>query len=290
MKSLAWLAGLAVSWMAGPAAAQSVKVYSELRRLGPDGTIVDPDDGGRPREVLSPAVARNAYISMMIAVEAPEQGSFTLYVSENPEGGIKPTLYRLEHTQAGKHVLPDKLTKLPLPYTASISGLSSLQRHHTFWLDIWVPPDAPVRRMRVEVQMAYASSWFIYPMEFRVQSTVIPSFDKPSGLLAVPAGPAQDTAGLAIWAYLCNRSEPAAQTAETVRHFIARNASQDVSLARSLEKMHGRQALEAGILHILTSADPKTLCAMKPSAFTLGYESAERYLLIRDFLYRLALK
>lgn len=284
------LAGLAVLWIADPAKAQSVKLYSEFRRIGPEGRIVDPDDGGRPREILSPAVARNAYISFFMAVEAPPSGSFTLYVSENPEGGIKPTLYRVEYSKFGQHVLPDKLTKVPLPFVSPVSGLNWLQRHHAFWLDIWVPPNAPIRRMRVEVQMAYGTSWFIYPMEFRVQSIVIPSFDKPSGSLAAPAAPAQDTAALAMLNYICNRSEPGSESVESVRHFIARNASQDVALARALEKIHGRQALEAGILHILATVDPKTLCNTKPSAFTLGYEQAERYLGIRDFLYRLAVK
>jgi len=272
------------------AAAQSVRVYTEFRRLGPDGAVIEADQGGRPREILSPALPRNAFTSYRILVEAPPNKQFTMYVGQNPDDVVKPTLYREEHQKVGNLLLPERLRKVTLPYTSPLAETAA-GRPVTFWLDIWVPPNAPVRRMRFEVQMNYGSEWFIYPMELRIESTVIPSFDKPSGGLAPQNAPAQDTALLALHQYLCGKPETKTEISETVRGFILRNASQDVALARSLEKKPGRTAVEASILPILGYGDVKAWCASRtPQNLTLGAESAERYLQIRDSLYHLAVQ
>ena len=258
--------------------------------MGPDGSAVEPDQGGRPREILSPAVPRNAFTSLRILAEGPPNKAFTLYVGQNPEDAVKPTLYREEYQKTGNLVLPERLRKVSLPYTTPIAEVAA-GRPTTFWLDIWVPPNAPLRRIRFEIQMNYGNEWFIYPMELRIESVVVQSFDKPSGSLAPPASPAQDTALLALYQYLCGKPESKPETGETVRGFILRNASQDVALARSLEKKPGRDAVEAGILPVLGYGDTKSWCASRtPQNLTLGSENAERYLQIRDSLYRLAVQ
>ena len=52
------------------AAAQTVTVYSEFTRIDPFGDVVRADPGAKPpREILSPAIPRNAVSSFHIVVE-----------------------------------------------------------------------------------------------------------------------------------------------------------------------------------------------------------------------------
>src|ERR1017187_5385935 len=52
------------------AAAQTVTVYSEFTRVDPFGQVVRADRGANePREILSPAIARNALSSFHVVVE-----------------------------------------------------------------------------------------------------------------------------------------------------------------------------------------------------------------------------
>src|ERR1700735_5555602 len=49
-----------------PLAAQSVKIYSEVQRIDPFGQIVPIDRSDHPREILSPALLRNAHSTFHI--------------------------------------------------------------------------------------------------------------------------------------------------------------------------------------------------------------------------------
>ena len=54
---------------AGALCAQTVQVYSELAQLNDAGEVVAP---ANPREILSPAAARNAFSSFQIAIQVPK--------------------------------------------------------------------------------------------------------------------------------------------------------------------------------------------------------------------------
>ena len=119
-----------------------VRVYSELRRIGPEGAPVEPDSIGRPREILSPALPRQAFTSFRIVVSAPTGKHFTLFLGENPENVLQTTLYRESWTQVGKAWIPDGLQKVAAPYTGRIPdpGMGPEQQTvQSFWLDVYTP-------------------------------------------------------------------------------------------------------------------------------------------------------
>src|ERR1700686_3004597 len=76
--------------------AQSIEVYSEFQRVDPFGRIVAADRAETPREILSPAVARNGFASFHVAVSVPPQTNYFLYVVTNPVNACRVALYR-EH-------------------------------------------------------------------------------------------------------------------------------------------------------------------------------------------------
>jgi len=64
--------------LAGPVHPQSLRVLSEFQRVDPFGDVVAVDRTVNPREILSPAVARNAFASFHVAVSVPEREPFEL--------------------------------------------------------------------------------------------------------------------------------------------------------------------------------------------------------------------
>lgn len=109
-----------------------------------------------PREILSPAIARNAYSSFQVVVDVPQGTSYQLYVAQNPENSVEVTLYR----ENG-----DKLERVQQP----VSGNST----QVFWMDLWTARDAPVERIKVEPQLHVNNDWVIYPMEARVMNATV---------------------------------------------------------------------------------------------------------------------
>src|SRR5262249_19535728 len=75
---------LAALACAGLSRAQSLAVYSELQRPDPFGQIVAADRGASPREILSPAAPRNGFVSFHIAVTAPTNTNYFLYIVTSP--------------------------------------------------------------------------------------------------------------------------------------------------------------------------------------------------------------
>jgi hypothetical protein len=129
---------------------QPLRVYSEFAQIDPTGRVTAPAE---PREILSPAIARNAFSSFQVVVDVPRGTSFQLYVAQNPENAVEVTLYR----ETG-----DKLEKVQQP----VSGTGT----QVFWMDLWTARDAPVARIKVEPQLHVNNDWVIYPMEARVVS------------------------------------------------------------------------------------------------------------------------
>jgi hypothetical protein len=260
--------------------AQSVKVYSEFQRIGPDGAVIAADRQERSREILSPAVARNAYASYHVVLSAPAGAAFTLHFAQNPDNAVHATFYREIHDAAG---VPDRLERIELPLESKIDeGGRSL----VLWMDLWVDADAPVRRVRVEPQVWIGDRWIIYPMEVRVFPNIVPESVKDSAELPPASAPADAFALGPLRAMLCGPGEPAATPGPTIRRMIHRNARQDAALAGAFAKVLGREtvakrlATEAGI------PDLEAWCSAERSARPPGAAGPEWYLKLRDRLVR----
>jgi hypothetical protein len=211
-------------------AAQSVRLYSEFRRIDPFGKVVAVDAGGNPREILSPAVARNAWASYHVAVTLPPGKAFELYVQQNPDNVVQPVLYR----EVPENSVPDKLEPVALP----AGGTSSYAKPvFCYWLDLFVPARVTPGRIRVEVQLFADERWIIYPVELRIQSATVPEWKLTNA--ALPAAlERSDTAVLGPWraAYCGTPETPEPVGNLTIRGLIRRNALQDVALAAGRSK------------------------------------------------------
>lgn len=216
---------LAVLFLPALLGAQSVRVYSEFRRIDPSGSIVAADRGGTPREILSPSVARNAYASYHVVVSLPPGKAFELHLAQNPENSVRTSLYR----EIQESSIPDRLDLLAPP----ASGRSSeTERVFCYWLDLWIPAEARPGRIRVEAQLHTDDRWIIYPMELRITAARVPDI-RPRPAALPPIDSRSDTAVYGPWrAAFCGSPEtPAPAGPVTIRSLIRRNALQDVALA-----------------------------------------------------------
>lgn len=229
--------------LAAGAQAQSVRIYSEFQRVDPFGQVVTPDRGGASREILSPAIARNAYASFLVAVKPPRDESVTIHIGQNPEDTLQPALYRAMFTETARGWIPDRLEPVSPPYTFDLASAATVpgQTVVLLWLDLWTPARVPPERMRVEVQMNWGDRWIIAPMEVRVQETTLP---KPPALrLALPP-PEMPLGEVVRWCWRalgCAGPRPATarpqpQAPPSIRALVARNAAQDILHARERKK------------------------------------------------------
>ena len=184
--------------------AQSVQVYSEFAQLKDTGEVVAPEN---PREILSPAVARNAFSSFQVAIQVPRDVKFLVYIGQNPDNAAKVTLYRRDG---------GKLVPVVVPY----EGVSS----QVLWMDVWVDANAAVRRVKIEPQIGIGGEWLTYPMEVRVMEPVVAGGSIPGPAIAEPLE--------VMRAFLCGgESRPLRGGAEIGAELRFRNALQDVALA-----------------------------------------------------------
>lgn len=181
--------------------AQPLRVYSEFAKIDATGRVTAPEE---PREILSPAIARNAFSSFQIVVDVPRGTPYQLYVAQNPENAVEVTLYR----ENG-----EKLERVEQP----VSGNST----QVFWMDLWTARDAPVQRIKVEPQLHVNNDWVIYPMEARVMAATVPEGKLP-------------TEGMR--GYLCKRGEAVPPSNASMLSLRFRNAQQDVALAATAPK------------------------------------------------------
>ena len=268
-------------WLSlAPLAAQSLEVYSEFRRVNLQGAVVAADRGGRPREILSPAVARNAYASFHLVVSVPQKVPFLLYVGQNPEKAVSVEVYREVYIQSGGEWIPDRLEPVTLPVRGMMPEDATSV---AFWLDVWVSDHGPARRIKLEPQLNVGDRWIIYPMEVRIKQARVPPLGDRRTAQARLADPADTAARGPLRSYLCGTPEAAAPAPLSIRRLIARNARQDMALARSLEAKLGREKITAAMLNALEAGDRQTWCAAP--VYPTG-RGPEWYLRIRDFLLR----
>ncbi len=140
-------------------------------------TYLAADRGGTPREILSPAVPRNAFSSFRIVMEMPPGADIWLEVGQNPENAVVVTAYEEAASADGR------LHPVTLPYRTKLAPDATTA---TLWIDLWVARDAPVERIKVEPQLFHGDRWYTYPMEVRVVRPVIPAIRISNA--AVPPG------------------------------------------------------------------------------------------------------
>jgi hypothetical protein len=236
MKSAALLA-----LTAGAICAQTVQVYSEFAQINDTGDVVAP---ANPREILSPAVARNAFSSFQIAIQVPKGTKFLVYVGQNPDDAAKLTLYRRR---------TGRLESVELPY----SGESS----QVLWMDLWIDANAPVRRVKIEPQVGIDGDWITYPMEVRVMEPVVPG----SALTAEVASPFE-----VMRAFLCGtKVRTLAGSVTAGANLLSRNTQQDVALtAAGSTALHEELKKAMGGCNAAAPADPEFYLRLRDYLFT----------------------
>lgn len=278
MRQLIVLAVLVLPGLSG----QELQIRSELQRVGPDGEVIAVDRVERPREILSPAVARNAFASYILTARIPAGVKWQLEIGQNPENSVRVVLYRVGFDKEG---LPDGLEKVELPIHGASTTADTVA---TYWLDLWVDGTAPVRRIKVEPQLWIGDRWVVYPMEARIQAVTVPKVE-PRFWSQRDAATRSDAVMISPWRDLLCRQLPARfePKVPTIRLLQHRNVLQDVALARKLGSAVRLQALQAGgVPPELNTIE--AWCAAPVEDWQANLP-VEWYLKVRDFLYRNAL-
>lgn len=231
----------------------SVEIYSEFQRIDPFGQVVPPDRGARPREILSPAVPRNAHASFHLAITAPPRASFFLYLVPNPATACGVRLFRQHFTPIAASWIPDRLEEIhrlpefnvmPDPDQKVPGQTTSL-----YLLDLSIPSATELTGFRFEVQLKLGT-WTIRPLEVRLLPFAIPDARPPSpGSIAPLTAPSSATADLAVADALAGRTPGWDGSLATVRDLIRRNIVQDLRLSpnlATLQKLHAALPLDAG--------------------------------------------
>ena len=280
----------ALSWtVCGWAQLPSVRVYSAFQRIDPFGKVVSVDRARRPgvapREILSPAIGRNAHAVFHVAVTVPPGMDFALYVGQNPDDYLGVAMYREIYARHGEEWIPDALEPATLPITGRLPDTGQQipgQTTVTYLMDVSAALGKEVRRTKLEPELYVDGLWIIYPMEVRVVSAVVPEHKQ----IGVPLAPfieaADRTARMAVRSYLCGPVRGEAGAPGSIRWFLLRDVSQDLALARARESSPGSRLLPI----IAKGTDPAAVgkwCESPTWPEDLG---PEWYLRIRDSLYR----
>jgi hypothetical protein len=252
--------------LASLAGAQEMRVLSEFRRVDAAGEIVGEDRGGRVREILSPAVPRNAFASYRIQITLPPGSDVWLEVGQNPEHTVKVTLYEEDRGPDGR------LREVIQPYKTRLAPGVSVT---TLWMDLWVPPNAVVDRIKVEPQLYFDGRWYTYPMELRIAEARVPEVKTTPAPLPPDASPADASVRALLVERFCGAKPGGAGSGQpSTWQFSRRNAAQDLALA-------GNGLATEALLAASGAASVQQWCKAKPTA-----ESPEWYLKVRDHILR----
>lgn len=264
------------------ARAQEIRLYSEFERFDPFGGPVASDRDLSPREILSPAMARNGHLSLQVVVTGPAGSNYLLYIGSNPPDIVQAKLYREYFSPCGNDYCPDWLAPQNSPafgaipeslHNAAYPAMDG-QTARCYLLDIFAPAGTPPRRVRVEA-LIKTGIWKVAPLEIRIMEAVVPDADSAriyaSDIAPIDA-PASRTAQIQLLRYLAGEPVQFPPGIARMRDVIQRNAAEDMLVARSLQGAAGSPFPALNLL------------AWSPMAFPeLG---AEWYLKVRDFLYR----
>src|SRR5687767_4843019 len=160
------LACLLVTFLDAPAI--DIRIYSEFQRVDYTGGVVPQDRAAATREVLSPGVARNGFVSFRVVVTAPPNTFYFLAVQTNPPNFFGIRLYR----EIG---VVSAVEERNPAFLAGVIPKSNLpEAANSYLLDLWVPPEARPGPTRVEV-LVKTADWKVAPMEVRILPITIPS-------------------------------------------------------------------------------------------------------------------
>ena len=236
MKLLGILIALHVA--ADLARAQEINLYSEFQRFNPYGQVVAQDREPRPREIISPAVARNGHLTIQVLVTMPPGTTYFVYAGANPPDALQLRVYRAYFVRCGQDYCPDWLTEQQTPVFGAMPELASVwpgQTTRCYVFDIWVPPGTPPRRVRIEALLK-SGIWYVAPMEVRVIAPLVPPIatTETSETLAPLEAPASETARLQLLRHLNGLRPTFPQGILRLRDLIQRNAAEDMALADAL--------------------------------------------------------
>ncbi len=249
--------------------AQEINIYSEFQRFDPFGSVLPADREIRPREILSPAVPRNGHLTVHVIVTAPAHTNYFLYTESNPPDIVQIRLYREHFTHCQTGYCPDWLTEQKSPAFGAMPESTRdipTQTARAYLIDIWVPPDATPRRVRIEALLK-TGIWMVAPMELRIIAPVVPAGS--AVLVREDVAPVESqsaiTAQRQLQRYLGGLPPEIPAGILRVRDAIQRNAAEDMLIA-------GAAALRSPELTFGAWSPPGT--------------GAEWYLRVRDFIYR----
>jgi hypothetical protein len=222
-------------------------------------------------------VVRNAYASFHIAITTTSRESYFLNVQTNPPDVAPWALHEQHFVQAGDAWIPDLLVKARYPFFGVMPNPDQRipgQTTRVYLLDVWVPAELQESAFRLEV-LAKVGYVRVAPLEVRVLPVVVPERAAADKAYALPAAeePASAAARAVLDAYLEGRDLSGPGPLNSVRAAIARNALQDVALAKRLEARLGRRAIVESIRSLLPEHQGQA-------------SGAEWYLRVRDYLYR----
>jgi hypothetical protein len=161
------------------------------------------------REILSPAVPRNAWSVFHVHVHGPSDRAYRLYVGQNPDDAVEVRFF-------------DGSKEVELP----VSGKLPEEGVASYRLEVFAAPDAEVRRIKLEPQVYMEpAGWIVYPMEVRIVAAKLTG--KP-----LPRMAPEVSWESALRARFCR--EPATATPRTL--------AQDLSLAASRPDESVREA------------------------------------------------
>lgn len=213
-----WTCLFCLTALAGTA--QPIQVFTEFAKLDASGKVLAPET---PREILSPALARNAFTSFQVAITAERGEHWRLFIGQNPDNAATVTLYR----ETGQ-----RLEKVEPPVEGDGPAV--------LWMDAWIARSAPVARIKIEPQLDYRKDWIIYPIEGRVMEATAGDGPWPAG--------AEDPVDV-IRGFVCSAKPgegvPSPGGGQvTIARLRYRNARQDLSLAgkaprEELQKLMG---------------------------------------------------
>ena len=267
------------------AQAQEIRIYSEFERFDPFANPVAADRDMVPREILSPAIARNGHLSVHVVITAPAGTNYFLYAGTNPPDILQVRIYREHFSLCGEGYCPDWLTEQRSPSFGAIPELAAdftrpaMNRQTTrcYLFDIQAPAVIEPRRVRVEALLK-VGTWYVAPMEVRIVSPTVPeSTGIVSEDLAPPDAPSSATAEIQLLRYLAGLPPEWPRQLLRVRDIVQRNAAEDMLLARSLEGGNRRRFPEMNLLSWWPLVYPH---------FGADQLGSEWYLKVRDFLYR----
>ena len=254
---------------------QQIRIFSEFQRIDPFGNVAEPDRGLGPREILSPAMARNGHLSVHVAVTVPAGTNYLLYAAANPADIVKLTVYREYFQPCGGDFCPDWIVEQPTPaFGAMPESIYEMQGQTTrcYLLDIWATPDTPPRRVRVEALLK-VGTWLVAPMEIRVMAPTVPENAMTMESLTAPFdGPSSATAEFQLARWLSGQPPVLPLRILRLSDIEQRNAAEDMLLASSIRP----------------SIPDLNLLSWHSALWPGNLWGAEWYLRIRDFLYNFA--